>query len=390
MALFSRLNRLSIKLPLFVIGCVALSSLAVGAAAYVVARKAALSDQGHHLEALVRNQADSLVTLLHQLESDMHDLGTNPTVSQALSGLTSAWSVLESDQSDKLRATYVTGNPLPAGERYKFDGATDTTMYGIYHAKVHDYFLKVRAAKALPDLYLISEEGDVVFSNEKRDDFATNLLTDPFKDSGLAKAFRAALEGAESDLVAFSDVSDYPPARGGAAFLARAVKDRSGNLYGIIAVQVPMQRVDAVFAEPFGESGRMYVVGADDRVRSRLPGEKAVRNQSYPDEPGGASGTAGQRPGLDGVLSASVSMPVDAYGQLWRVVGEQPVSEIEAPLRTMLLTMSAIGAAIFLALGVVGTLGARSLYRPIVRMRDAVAALVRGEEVAIEAASRGD
>jgi methyl-accepting chemotaxis protein len=389
MSLRSHLNRLSFKLPLLIVGCVALSTIAVGAGGFVVARQSVLAQQSQQLGALARTQTDALDGLLRQINSDIEELGSNPAVSQAMSNLSSAWMILAPDQDQKLKKVYVTENPNPEDQRYRMDGTGDQTMYGLSHAKSYSYFMKLRESKQLPDLYLISEEGDVVYSNEKRADFATNLLTGPLKDSGLGKAFKQALDGQESNQIGVSDFAPYTPTGAPAAFLARAIKDKNGSFYGVVAIQVPVARLNALFATPFGQTGHMFALGSDGTLRTALPGEARVTTRSYPDV-GAQAAQSMIRTGIGGGEVASVFVPTTAFGQTWRVVAEMAVSEIEAPLTAMLKTMALIGAAVFAVLALVAILGARGITRPINRMKSAVNALLAGEHVELEAVKRQD
>ena len=106
---------------------------------------------------------------------------------------------------------------------------------------------------------------------EKEDDFGTNLLTGPWRETGLADVFRRALEGADEGVAAFSDLERYGPSNDAPAlFMAKATRARGGDLLGVIAFQLPTGRITEIMHhdEGMGESGETYLVGPDLLMRS--------------------------------------------------------------------------------------------------------------------------
>jgi len=69
------------------------------------------------------------------------------------------------------------------------------------------------------DLFLISNDGNVVFSQAKESDLGENLITGKLQNSGLGKVFKQALNG-----YAIADFEPYAPSNGAqAAFIASPV-----------------------------------------------------------------------------------------------------------------------------------------------------------------------
>lgn len=58
------------------------------------------------------------------------------------------------------------------------------------------------------DLFIIRDDGTVLYTVEKESDFGTNLRTGPFHDSGLAQLFNKALGSAGTVLL-----QDFPHTR---------------------------------------------------------------------------------------------------------------------------------------------------------------------------------
>lgn len=81
------------------------------------------------------------------------------------------------------------------------------------------------------DIFLISADGDVVYSATRESDLGQNLTKGPLKNSGLAKAFRDSVK----QKVGFADLAPYAPsANKPAGFLASSVVDASGKRVGAV------------------------------------------------------------------------------------------------------------------------------------------------------------
>ncbi|BCT68187.1 PAS domain S-box protein [Nitrosospira sp. NRS527] len=99
------------------------------------------------------------------------------------------------------------------------------------------------------DLFLVSTQGDIVYTQAHEADFATNLITGPYRNSGLGRITRAALNTLQSGV---SDFEYYPPSRGAiAAFMAIPIVVE-GKLEGVLALQIYSERVFDVVTDNVG------------------------------------------------------------------------------------------------------------------------------------------
>ena len=113
------------------------------------------------------------------------------------------------------------------------------------------------------DIFLISTKGDIVYTQAHESDFATNLLTGPYRDTGLGKVTRYALDNLKSSI---SDFERYAPSKGAiAAFVATPVII-NGEIKGVLALQIFSERVFAVIANNVGlsDSGETVVARLED------------------------------------------------------------------------------------------------------------------------------
>ncbi|MXS78612.1 response regulator [Nitrosomonas sp. JL21] len=125
-----------------------------------------------------------------------------------------------------------------------------------------NYWRFVNEAKYY-DLFLISPRGDIVYSQAHESDFATNLFTGPYSNTGLGEVARHALSTREGTI---SDFERYEPSKGAiAAFVATPIVI-NGDLKGVLALQIFSQRVFTVIANNVGltDSGETVVARVED------------------------------------------------------------------------------------------------------------------------------
>jgi len=130
-------------------------------------------------------------------------------------------------------------------------------------ADIIDGFTK---ATGYYDFFVIDMDGTVVYTQAKEDDYKSNLMSGPYKDSGLARTFFKAQKGR----IAFEDFSPYAPSNNEpAAFIAAPIIS-GGIQTGVVALQISMEKVQTIMNERagLGKTGEAYLVGADKLMRS--------------------------------------------------------------------------------------------------------------------------
>ena len=100
---------------------------------------------------------------------------------------------------------------------------------------------------------LFDLEGNLVYSVFKELDYATNLEEGQYKDTDLGNAFRAAAAAKKSGKLAFFDFRPYAPsADAPASFISAPVTDESGQVIGVLAFQMPIDRINSVMGQVSG------------------------------------------------------------------------------------------------------------------------------------------
>ncbi|MGH1485497.1 MAG: methyl-accepting chemotaxis protein [Cellvibrionaceae bacterium] len=185
-----------------------------------------------------------------------------------------------------LQFYYIASNPHPIGEKHKLViPEKEYSVYSAGHQGYHDVFRSYAEKLGYGDIYLISTDGDVIYSMNKGFELATSVLRGPFADSGLGRVFSAALKAGKGEVVV-EDFSRYAPLFGApVAFLASPLVGSDG-VTGVFVVQLPIDAVDSIMTNNYqwkkvglGNTGETYLVGPDMTLRttSRLQFEEPER-----------------------------------------------------------------------------------------------------------------
>ena len=172
---------------------------------------------------------------------------------------------------------FIVENPYPIGKKNLLVyNPKYSCSYMEYHKRFHPNFNNLLEKFGLYDIFLIDSNGTVVYTTFKEKDFATNLIKGPYKDTGLAKAYKKALSSPK-DTVVFSDFSPYEPSYNlPAAFVATPIYER-GKVLGVLVFQIPIDKIDAIvnFNYQFksvglGKTGEVFLVGSDYYLRNNI------------------------------------------------------------------------------------------------------------------------
>jgi len=178
---------------------------------------------------------------------------------------------------------FIVDNPSKLGEKNKFSyNPKYDSSYMQAHKKYHSSFDAFLNAYNLYDIFMINLKGDIIYSDFKEKDFATNLKRGVYSNSGLAKAYKKALQGSEG-YIAFEDFKPYEPSYNApASFIATPIFI-DGVKQGVLVFQMPVDTINSImrFNDQFkkaglGESGECYLVGSDYYMRSNSRFQKEI------------------------------------------------------------------------------------------------------------------
>ncbi len=323
---------------------------------------------------------------------------------------------------------YIQDNSNPLGSKDALVDRADGTGYGERHAAYHPFFRDFQQRFGYYDVFLVdAQSGRVVYSVFKELDFATSLKSGPYARSGIGRVFNEAVQSGDVAAVAFDDFRPYLPSyQDAASFIASPVFD-GAKVAGVLIFQMPIDRINALMTQNqgwkdagLGQSGETYLVGTDRKMRSisRLLVEDKDSYLSALSRSGADAATVelieaketsiGLQPvateasqaALDGRSgfqrvtnyrgepAFSAFAPLDVNGVRWAVIAELDESEALASARELATSIwyrvAGICAAIALLAVVIGTLVARGITEPILKLSEGIRRIERDSDLSGE------
>ncbi|HTN62546.1 MAG TPA: HAMP domain-containing protein, partial [Devosia sp.] len=317
----------------------------------------------------------------------------------ALRDFGGAWLSFKVNPTEEVRDLYVTKNPHP-DDLAALETLGTTGTYDVTHTRFHPGYRSQLAQRGYRDLYLFDLKGSLVYSVDKAADFGTNFVSGPLAGSALGKVFAEAVAIENPDDLVFADFAPYAAAGDlPASFFAKPVFNATGRKIGVLAIQLPSERLDAVIGNRtgFGETGEAIIVGPDGLLRS----------DSIFTEANDALLTSFAAPALDRAIAGATgegtstayrdtemlvaAAPVATRAGPWAVVAVMATSEVLAPVVNMRNMMLAIGLALLAVVALAGWLFSRSITKPITRLTGTMDDLAQGNlDVAVLGADRSD
>ncbi len=192
------------------------------------------------------------------------------------------------------------------------------------------------------DVFIICKShGHVLFSEAKESDMGENMLYGKFKKEGLAQAWKKCTETEEQVLV---DFSPYTASNGDyCAFSAAPIHDENGNFVAVVALQLPLQKIDTIMNNNsgLGHSGESFLTSKVNNKfilknnPKRIGSGKLSIGQEYTTsyiedtfKTGEAVGTFENEDGKL-VLVEADKLPIK--GLNWAIVSEVDIEEVIAP-----------------------------------------------------------
>ncbi|MEM9089591.1 MAG: adenylate/guanylate cyclase domain-containing protein [Cyanobacteria bacterium P01_F01_bin.53] len=302
--------------------------------------------------------------------------------------------------------------------------------YSATHAQYHPLFSRITQEFGYPDLYLIDfSSGDVVYSVEKRPDYATSLSRGPHRLGNLANVVEAVRNDPGPGFVQVADYQPYVPTYSApAAFFAAPIYN-GPHIVGILAVQLPTAEINARLTgdreweeDGLGETGQVYVVGEDFLMRS--PARTLLTDADTYQENLQRLGISPQTLNLIEKLNTSIllhpietdavkaalegeieTQVVDNYrgiqvlssyaplrldGLRWVILAEMDRAEAFGPVTALQIYMSISGVILILLIAWLANFAAERFVSPIVKLLDVTDKIQAGErDLDIEIGSDG-
>ncbi|WP_318497877.1 methyl-accepting chemotaxis protein [Photobacterium leiognathi] len=180
-----------------------------------------------------------------------------------------------SDTAVSLQSRYIANNSNKLGQKHFLDNDTLNTDYDKTHQVFHPVLRHYLESFGFYDIFLVNNQGNVVYSVFKEVDFATNLQQGPFKNSGLSNAYHGALKLSDGE-VTLTDFKPYTPSfELPSSFLSTPIFDNQKRI-GYMIIQTPIDAINNIMTfdqnwnkAGLGKSGEVYLVGMDSTLRSQ-------------------------------------------------------------------------------------------------------------------------
>ena len=248
-----------------------------------------------------------------------------------------------------------------------------------------EYF--TQGKEGLYDFFLITRNGDVVFTITHEEDYRTNLKTGPFKKSNLAEIFQLA---SKLEVTEVSTFEYYPPSNDMAAFIGAPIYDNK-EFIGVICMQIGTDFIN-LFAEDYQGLGNTGEI-----VLGTLKGDSVEIVAPMRHDPGAAfsknfhvssksnlpiiqAAQAGEGEGLSLDYRGTEIFAVWRYLHYlnWGMVVKIDKSEVFAPIYKYRDLMIVIGIITVLIVLILAIIVSRSITRPIIQLTDSTKEIARG------------
>ncbi len=215
---------------------------------YTDERNASIQNYMQGLESMLRLNARNSVEAAGKFEQDFYSIPGNPKM--------------------VLQTAYIRENPYPNGQKDGLNMSEAGLSYDFTHGQYHQTYKDIIDIYKLYDLFIVDTKGNIIYSVYKELDYATNLFTGEYRDTGLAMASRAAMEKRE---IIFSDVEAYAPsANTPNMFMAHQIVE-NGKVIGALAIQVPLgllaENMLSNAQKTLGKDGKTKIIGEDNIIR---------------------------------------------------------------------------------------------------------------------------
>ena len=248
---------------------------------------------------------------------------------------------------------YISNNSNSLGNKNNLNKADDGSGYSATHERCHPRLNQFLGENGFYDIFLCDvDEGNVVYSVYKELDYATSLKTGPYKDTGLAKAWRMGT-GADTSWkdIRITDFALYEPSYMSPAIFMSEPIIKDGETIGVLVFQLPVEKLQSIVVDRtgLGHSGESILVGSDLTMRvnggtelqrdagfdvgASIRDQRKVSSSAAKMAVQGKSGTLFEKNYL-GAPSLIAYSPVEIGPLKWALLTSQSADEAVSPRTT--------------------------------------------------------
>ena len=362
--------------------------LATGSVAYILFATVLRDNVEHKLTALLQTRVETLDSYFDDIRRDVIYHAQSAQVVDALKRFRFAWHMMGEKAGAELYELYVHRNPHSFQNRDLFLDPGDGSQYSVAHRHFHEAFRALRKARGYHDVFLFDPDGNLIYTVIKEPDYSSNMLTGRWRESKLSNVIRQVLDNPDRKMPVFIDFAPYQPSRGApAGFIAMPVHSPDDELLGVLAFQMPINRMNDVLRAPagIGEGGEIYLIGNDYLMRSQsrfLDADTFLKveldNTAVRGALRGETGI-GFFPDYRGKKALTAYAPVRFLGTSWALIASMNAEELDAPVQELRKYLMIGGSMLILLAILVGRRLAHSLLGPILRINQSMNQLAKGD-----------
>lgn len=252
------------------------------------------------------------------------------------------------------------------------------------------YFEKIITIQNWEDLFLINNEGSVIYSASRSDELGENLTHGRLSNMALGKLFKDVHDAQGEQRVMMSDFTSYELAQNE---ISGFVVSKMAEDEGYIALRLSLDQINSIMSDRsgMGKTASAYLVGPDSVMRSRVertsenahffanhPHNMPLETQAAKDSLSGKTGIITQKVTDDSQVFAAYA-PLDIEGLNWGIIIEMSAKEVLA-VAGQLKSMMLIAAMVYIV-GIIMLAAwiAKSITKPINKAVEVVHALSKGD-----------
>lgn len=388
------------RLPIMILAMATILCLALGVLAQQSLKTKTEALVQARFETQAYNSARELQTWFSSVSEDLGVVSSDPKIDQYFSGMEQYFQQRRQTVTQSLQSRYIERNPFPVGERQKLHLPPNPDQYDQNHDPLNRMLSALVDIKGYYDVFIISADGDVVYSVFKETDFATNLLDGQAAEEGLSQVFIQARAKEPGD-ISFQNFAPYSPSAGAAAaFMATRIDLGRGKGDPVLAFQLSTDRLTSALSVPaqFGDGRIAYLVNASGQLSSSVFGSDAFqlldelpRTDAVTTAMRGEEGFLDKGVGLSGETVTAVSAGFQANGTRLGLVIEASRAHQYKELTAVRQNLTLASLAILAVAGLVGYLLSRLVTTPLASLRDAMETIAQGNyQVTVQGTDRKD
>jgi class 3 adenylate cyclase len=327
--------------------------------------------------------------------------------------------VPKSAAARRLQYLYLAANSFPYLQKDRLDEAPDGSRYSAIHWRAQPFVRDLVNRFGYADILLIDPKtGNIVYSEQKTADFATNIETGPYAESNLGDLYRTARRISDKYAYRLVDFAYYRPhLEAPTGFVCSNIFE-GPNVIGVMVFGFPVEPLNQIMCSDYaweedglGRTGETYLIGPDAKLRThsrfyrqdpertltvlRVAGTsrqeiEAIRRMGTTTLTLTERGAAAQRAlvgktGYDvltdyrGRQTLVAYAPLDIDNLRWGIIAKMDVDEAFAPIRDYTRKVLLTAAALVLTVTILSLLLANNFLRPITRLIEAARRVAAGE-----------